>query len=197
VAPVNVPPGRPREPPRLRPQTPRRAHTAAPVPEARRRRRLNSEPVEKPASSEATNSTRCVISSGSATRGNRQNALPPPLRPPPAVRPGRHRRADGAGVDGVDADCFVAPRAPAPPVLVSPRAPHFAGHVRGVCWGRAHHPARGGDIDDRAAAGSAPSRAPTARIPRYVPVRLMSITWRQAAGSVSAIAPEAHDAPRC
>ena len=29
-----------------------------------------------------------------------------------------------------------------------------------------------------------------ARIPRYVPVRLMSITWRQAAGSVSAIGPK-------
>ena len=25
----------------------------------------------------------------------------------------------------------------------------------------------------------------TARVPRYVPVKLMSITWRQAAGSVS------------
>src|SRR6266853_5780335 len=30
----------------------------------------------------------------------------------------------------------------------------------------------------------------TARIPRYEPVRLMSITWRQAAGSVSAIGPK-------
>jgi hypothetical protein len=29
----------------------------------------------------------------------------------------------------------------------------------------------------------------TARIPRYAPVRLMSITCRQAAGSISAIAP--------
>src|SRR6267142_5938380 len=29
----------------------------------------------------------------------------------------------------------------------------------------------------------------TAWIPRYVPVRLMSITWRQVAGSVSAIGP--------
>src|SRR6267143_4012388 len=30
----------------------------------------------------------------------------------------------------------------------------------------------------------------TARIPRYEPVRLVSITWRQAAGSVSAISPK-------
>src|SRR2546428_9832677 len=30
----------------------------------------------------------------------------------------------------------------------------------------------------------------TARIPRYEPVRLMSITWRQTAGSVSAITPK-------
>src|SRR5882762_6893980 len=30
----------------------------------------------------------------------------------------------------------------------------------------------------------------TARIPRYAPVRLISITWRQAAGSVSAIGPK-------
>ena len=29
-----------------------------------------------------------------------------------------------------------------------------------------------------------------ARIPRYVPVRLMSITWRQTAGAVSAIGPK-------
>src|SRR5258705_12726864 len=29
-----------------------------------------------------------------------------------------------------------------------------------------------------------------ARIPRYVPVRLMSITWRQTAGSVSVIGPK-------
>jgi len=55
---------------------------------------MNSEPVEKLASSEATNSTRRVISSGSPTRGiaksltNASNA---------AAAPGYHRGADNTG----------------------------------------------------------------------------------------------------
>src|SRR5438132_10230102 len=59
---------------------------------------MNSEPVEKLASSEATNSTIRVISSGSAMRGIAD------LR----CMIGEYRRANGTGVNRVDAD-VVAP----------------------------------------------------------------------------------------
>src|SRR6267142_48519 len=146
---------------------------------------MNSEPVEKLASSEATNSTRRVSSSGSAMRGiatSRTAPAPTAAASNPAsmgVRtlPGWMELTRMLSRASSSAAVLVIPRtphllatyAPTPnePVIPAPEeiltiAPPPAWRIEGT----------------------------TARMPRYDPVRLISITWRHAAGSVSAIGPK-------
>src|SRR5258706_13024975 len=73
-------------------------------------------------------------------------------------------------------------------VLVSPRAPHLL-----AVYAPIPKLPRIPSVEEMLTIAPPPAlriEGTTARVPRYVPVRLMSITWRQAASSVSAITPK-------
>src|SRR6266446_1752785 len=77
-------------------------------------------------------------------------------------------------------------------VLVSPRAPHLL-----ATYAPIPKLPRIPSVEEMLTIAPPPAlriEGTTARVPRYVPVRLMSITWRQAASSVSAITPKCTDA---
>src|SRR6267142_577708 len=72
--------------------------------------------------------------------------------------------------------------------LVSPRAPHLL-----ATYAPIPKLPRIPSVEEMLTIAPPPAlriEGTTARVPRYVPVRLMSITWRQAAISVSAITPK-------
>src|SRR5258705_7896936 len=73
-------------------------------------------------------------------------------------------------------------------VLVSPRAPHLL-----AVYAPIPKLPRIPSVEEMLTIAPPPAlriEGTTARIPRYVPVRFISITWRQAAGSVSSITPK-------
>src|SRR6266446_4187760 len=146
---------------------------------------MNSDPVEKLASSEATNSTRRVISRGSAMRGiARWLTAPAPAAAasdPPTIGV---RTLSG----WMELTRMLSRASSSAAVLVMPRTAHLL-----VAYAPTPNVAvipAPADVLTIAPPPALRIEDATARIPRYVPVRLMSISWRQAAGSVSAISPK-------
>src|SRR5712691_675340 len=146
---------------------------------------MNSYPVENLASSEATNSTRRVISSDSAMRGIAKSLT----APAPIATASDPATIGVRTLPGwMELTRMLSRASSRAAVLVIPRTPHLLA---------TYAPAPNVPVipapEEILTIAPPPAlriEDTTARIPRYEPVRLMSITWRQAAGAVSAISPK-------
>src|SRR5258706_3832638 len=143
---------------------------------------MNSEPVEKLASADATNTSSRVISARWAMRGLAKllmaAAASAAVSGPPTI-------GVWTAPGWMELTRMLSRASSSAAVLVSPRIPHLlATYDARPNW--AVIPAAA-DMLTIAPPPALRIDGTTARIPRYAPVRLMSITRRQAAGSVSAI----------